>query len=287
MAIAAEFSENFPNKDQIAAIICTRLRSERERMLAEFHQPGRVASAFIDNLLPEEYARQIYQAFPQTDRMRRLRTLREDKFVGAQMNRFHPLLEEAVFAFQAPEVVQLVGEITGLKGLQPDEHLYAGGVSLMIRGNFLNPHLDNSHDKDRKLYRVLNLLYYVTPYWPEDQGGNLELWDHGPGKSPRQIHSRFNRLVLMQTDTSSWHSVNPITAEGTRCCVSNYYFSEYPAERREYFHVTSFRARPGQTLRNLALIADEKLRMGLRRVFRRGIIDNPHVYKKDEKDRQY
>ena len=32
----------------------------------------------------------------------------------------------------------------------------------MPQGNYLKPHLDNSHDRDRKRYRVLNLLYYVT-----------------------------------------------------------------------------------------------------------------------------
>lgn len=45
----------------------------------------------------------------------------------------------------------------------------------MAKDNFLNPHLGNSHDKDRECYRVLNLLYYVTPNWSHEQGGNLEL----------------------------------------------------------------------------------------------------------------
>ncbi len=188
------------SREELAAAIRQRLSAEKDRLRQEFLAPGRIASAFVDNLLPEEWARQIYRAFPPTDRMRRLQTLRENKFVGAQMDRFASVLEEAVYAFQAPDIVELIGSITGLRRLQPDEHLYAGGLSLMVKGNFLNPHLDNSHDKDRRLYRVLNLLYYVTPDWPENEGGNLELWDRGPKQPGREIHSKFNRLVLMQTE---------------------------------------------------------------------------------------
>jgi Rps23 Pro-64 3,4-dihydroxylase Tpa1-like proline 4-hydroxylase len=38
----------------------------------------------------------------------------------------------------------------------------------MSKGAYLRPHLDNSHDKNRKRYRVVNLLYYVTPDWREN-----------------------------------------------------------------------------------------------------------------------
>jgi hypothetical protein len=34
----------------------------------------------------------------------------------------------------------------------------------MPNGDFLNPKIDNSHSGERKLYRTLNLLYYVTSF---------------------------------------------------------------------------------------------------------------------------
>lgn len=163
----------------------------------------------------------------------------------------------------------------------PDEHLYAGGISLMGHGHFLNPHLDNSHDKDRNVYRVLNLLFYVTPDWEHGSGGNLELWDEGPKGQPREIVSKFNRLVLMVTHQKSWHSVNPVRAtHASRCCVSNYYFSHTPVSEKEYFHVTSFRGRPEQPVRDVVLQGDAALRMGIRKVFPGGVVANPHVYDK-------
>ena len=35
----------------------------------------------------------------------------------------------------------------------------------MFEGDFLNPHVDNSHDANREKYRRLNLLFYVSPDW--------------------------------------------------------------------------------------------------------------------------
>jgi len=177
-------------------------------------------------------------------------------------------------------VVREIAKITELQGLSPDPNLYAGGISLMKQGDFLNPHLDNSHDKDRRLYRVLNLLYYVTPDWPEDRGGNLELWPNGPRSAQTEIWSRFNRLVVMLTNRYSWHSVSQVKTATPRCCVSNYYFSEFPADASSYFHVTSFRGRPEQPFRDLVLRGDIRLRMFIRKIFPKGIKENPHVYKR-------
>ncbi|UZO77485.1 MULTISPECIES: 2OG-Fe(II) oxygenase [Microcystis] len=196
------------------------------------------------------------------------------------MNLYNPLLEEIIYAFQYPKILSLLSEITGIPQLLPDEYLYAGGISLMARGCFLNPHIDNSHDKDRKNYRVLNLLYYVTPDWQEGYGGNLELWDNGLKSPQRTIWSKFNRLVIMKTDKSSYHSVNPVIYNGSRCCVSNYYFSPVSPESEDYFHVTSFRGRPEQKLRDLWLQADIAIRNKLRKVFPQGIVKPWHRYKK-------
>src|SRR5262249_31000090 len=150
-------------------------------------------------LLPEDEVVRIYRSFPDPSTMGLKKNLREHKYVSAQMNKSDPILEEIIYAFQEPKVVAAVAEITGIKEMQPDTHLYAGGISVMAKDHFLNPHLDNSHDRDRQLYRVLNLLFYVSPDWNSEAGGNLELWDNGPKGSPREITSRFNRLVLMAT----------------------------------------------------------------------------------------
>ena len=103
---------------------------------------------------------------------------------------------------------------------------------MMGADDFLNPHIDNSHDSKRETYRRLNLLYYITPDWSAENGGNLELWDKKV-QNPKQIVSHFNRLVVMETNKKSWHSVEPVSVERGRCCISNYYFSKQSQQKDE------------------------------------------------------
>ena len=267
-------------RKHLAELILHKLSSIKPKLTEEFNQEGRINSCIIDNLLPEEIANKIYEAFPSPEEMATHKSLRENKRIAAQMDLYNPLLEEIVYAFQDEKIVKLIEEITGLKQMIPDEHLYAGGISLMATGNFLNPHLDNSHDNDRENYRVLNLLYYVTPDWDIENGGNLELWDNGMNNAQRVIHSKFNRLALMITNKSSIHSVSKVIAQGKRCCVSNYYFSKKPAEASEYFHVTSFYGRPEEPVRNILLRADAFLRQIVRKITGKRIVETKHIYKK-------
>jgi len=84
----------------------------------------------------------------------------------------------------------------------------------------------------------------------------------------------------MAIHEKSWHSVSEVTVDRSRCCVSNYYFSAKPIEDHEYFHVTSFRGQPEQPVRDLVLQGDIALRQGIRKVFKKSIVDNKHVYEK-------
>ena len=61
--------------------------------------------------------------------------------------------------------------------------------------------------------------------------------------------------------------------------VINYYFSDYPLKANEQFHVTSFRGRPEQKIRDTILQANNLLRMIVRKVFPKGLIKTNHIYK--------
>lgn len=268
------------NRQYIASLIIKRLEVEKHSLKAEFQKSDKIQFFVLDNLLPEELATVIFKSFPKIKDTVSKKNLKERKHVAFQMNKYPSILEETTYAFQDKKVVRLIEEICGLKNIFPDEHLYAGGLSLMGKNNFLNPHLDNSHDKDRKNWRVLNLLYYVTPDWKNEYGGNLELWQNGVEGKPTTIDSSFNRLVVMATYKDSWHSVSKVMVEKIRCCVSNYYFSDEPLFSSDSFHVTSFRGRPTEKLRDFILRKENALRMTIRKIFKKGIRENPHKYKK-------
>lgn len=265
----------------LGEMLVARVSRNMNDLRRQFLESGRVNTFVIDGTLPDSVARQVSESFPGDSEMVRRASLREKKYVSSQMNLHDPLLEEVVYAFQDAGFIKLLGEITGLKGLEPDPELYASGLSLMTRGDFLNPHLDNSHDRNRERYRVLNVLYYVSPDWGPEYGGSLELWDEGPRGKPRTIPSQFNRTVCMITHLRSWHSVDPVRVNRRRCCISNYYFSPEPALATPYFHVTSFRGRPEQPVLDLALRMDSAVRSAIRFVFPRGLFPVWHFYKRD------
>ncbi len=252
---------------QITQLICERLKSELADIKSRWNQSAQKISTrhvSIDNLLPEEITKEICEAFKSKDiDWHELNSFRENKKTLAQISKAPAIISEITYALQSPEVVEIVEEITQIPDVHPDPGLYAGGISMMTKGDFLNPHIDNSHDASRKKYRKLNLLFYVTPNWAKDNGGNLELWDERV-TTPIEIVSKFNRLVLMETNKTSWHSVNKVRSNEVRCCVSNYYFAanHHPYEH-DYYHVTSFMGRPEEKLIRLYSSIDNGLRQAV------------------------
>ncbi|AUC86424.1 2OG-Fe(II) oxygenase [Polaribacter sp. ALD11] len=268
-------------RKEISLLILQELYKEKENLKKQFLETkNSIGYFYIDDILPKKLALEIHANFPATEETVKRKSLKEFKFTAFQMDRYDALLEEVIYAFQDEKIIQFIAEICDLEKIYGDEFLYAGGLSLMKKDNFLNPHLDNSHDKDRNRWRVLNLLYYVTPDWAFENGGNLEIWPNGLDNKPITIQSKFNRLVVMTTHQKSWHSVSKVEKNATRCCVSNYYFSNEPLLVSDKFHVTTFRGRSSEKVKDIILQVDNKLRSGLRKVFKKGIRKNPHQYKK-------
>ena len=165
--------------------IYNNLKSKEKELSIEYNSTkDQIGFFYVDDLLPKTLAAECFKVFPDKSEMRCLKSMREFKFVSAQMDKHDVLLEAVIYAFQHPNIVRLIGDICGVSSLYADESLYAGGISLMAKDNFLNPHLDNSHDIERERWRVLNLLYYVTPDWETKNGGHLEIWPNGPKKNP-------------------------------------------------------------------------------------------------------
>lgn len=239
-------------RERIAERVVEKLASRADELARSWREAKPVRHFVLDDLLPEEIASRIHEAFPAPDGLQQKSSLRERKRVGVQVQEYDPIIADALYAFQQPSVVAIVGQITGLEEMIADPSLYAGGISVMGQDDFLNPHIDNSHDGDQKLYRVANLLYYTSRDWREAYGGHLELWDEAV-RNPTRVSCRFNRLVVMETNRTSWHSVCRVDANAARQCVSNYYFSPKPADGVAYRHVTTFTGRPEELGKRLVL----------------------------------
>lgn len=249
-------------KNILVNLIITRLQNDFNELRLKWNSPdGTLTKHFyIDNLLPEDIASNIYDAFPKDAfGFYSRESFREKKKTSANLNEYPQILSDITYAIQDERVVNLIGDITSICTLEPDPKLYAGGLSMMFKDDYLNPHIDNSHDGERKRYRRLNVLFYVTPNWRLENGGNFELWDESR-LIPKTIVSKFNRLVVMETNRTSWHSVSKVLVEQARCCVSNYYFSLQSPDSNDYYHVTSFFGRPDQRLKIIFGKLDNSIR---------------------------
>lgn len=262
------------DKNLLIDLIAQRLNESKEQLQKQFfHQhPIKVARHFIlDNLLPAQIAEKIYQAFPKPRQMRLLRNYGELKTRYMDIKKAARLLQDLHLAIQDVRIVAAIEEITQIKN-QVADHLHpAGGISAYPKGYYLNPHLDSSHNGTKTLYRTVNLLYYVSPNWQEANGGNFEVWDESVDNRII-IPCFFNRLVVMETNRKSWHSVNSVLCDEPRFCVFNYFFSEQSPENEEYFHATSFslfnplfKARPEQKIRRAFATARAALQKKLSR----------------------
>ena len=259
------------NKIDIVLKIKESLATHRTKLSESFFQlnPYTKTKFFVlDDVLPEEIVIQAYNNFPKDSQYLYRKTFREKKLTFAKLNELeHPFTEELTDAFGAQEIIDEIAKITGMPDLEGDPSLYAGGLSRMDKTHFLNPHIDNSHDGNRARYRRLNLLFYVTPNIDENDGGSFELWDEQV-LSPLKLASKFNRLIVMETNRTSWHSVDPVLSNIKRCCVSNYYFSKLSPSGENYYHVTSFTGRPNQSIQRLYGRVDNFLRQSVSSVLK-------------------
>lgn len=258
--------------DEIARMIVGRLDAVAPSISQQW-SPGSDSHArhfLVDDLLTAKLALAIHQAFPsKAEGFYRRESFRERKKTLTDLSMSSEILGAITYAFQDSQVLRKIADLVGIDTLAPDPSLYAGGLSMMHQGDFLNPHIDNSHDGKRSLYRRLNLLYYVSPDWTELHGGNFELWNPKVTEA-KTIVPYFNRLVVMETNRTSWHSVSAVRSEAPRCCVSNYYFSPDSPHDSEYFHVTSFSGRPEEPGLRVLGVVDNQLRNMASRVLRLG-----------------
>lgn len=240
------------NIELFSKAISKKLLDSKEKLRDLYHKKNlhniHTKYFFIDDLLDPSLTRHIFESFPDKKDLNFRDTFREKKYTSQTFK--SEVLNDITYSFQEANVIGAIEEITGIKNLIHDKSLYAGGISRMDKGHFLNPHIDNSHNASRSLYRRLNLLFYVTPDYDAAFGGNLELWDKKV-RIPLKIGSPFNRLVVMETNKQSWHSVDEVTADINRCCVSNYLFTKESPDSSDYYHVTSFLGRPNQKLRRI------------------------------------
>ena len=72
-------------------------------------------------------------------------------------------------------------------------------------GGFLNVHADFNWHALLQAWRRVNALFYLTPDWDAEWGGELELWSRDGKTMVKTVEPRFNRVVIFSTSSDSYH----------------------------------------------------------------------------------
>ena len=107
----------------ISELIFNKIKENQVELKASYEaSKSQIGYFYIDDLLPEDLAKQCFDVFPDTSEMRCLKSMREYKYVSAQMNNHHELLEQVLYAFQDSKIVNLIGEICSIDTMLEDYH---------------------------------------------------------------------------------------------------------------------------------------------------------------------
>jgi Rps23 Pro-64 3,4-dihydroxylase Tpa1-like proline 4-hydroxylase len=143
--------------------------------------------------------------------------------------------------------IAFLRELTGIKGLIADPYFSGGGLHETCNGGHLSIHADFNIHGVMKVERRLNLLIYLNEDWPEEFGGQLELWDKQMQKPVVEIAPLLGRAVIFNTSLDSYHGQpDPVSCPETRSrrSIATYYYTAFDNLIDAPVRTTNFRARP-------------------------------------------
>ena len=187
----------------------------------------------IDNFFNPEFCEKLLEEFPNFDEKL---AMNENGEVGMKAVHEHvsdisdsyKQLDEVV---KSKEFIELVEEMTGIKGLLYDPHYFGGGTHNNLHGQDLDPHVDFTHHPISGHHRRMNLIVYLNKEWKKEWGGNIELH-----KNPRldpandeiiSVEPLFNRAVIFETNNISWHGFPRINLPEDKQHLSRKSFALY------------------------------------------------------------
>ena len=204
------------------------LESNKDLLRADY----RLATPFpfleIHNFCEEAKLLKMLGEMPELTNRSRDSVFAENKFeksryfeLGALFNELHEDLHSDRFA-------EFLSYITGKKVfIDPDNH--GGGLHEGRGRSKLDMHLDyNYHPLHKKWWRELNILFYFTPGWRADYGGQLQLEDLRSGEK-RELGIDFNKVIIQQCSSYSLHGYNytSFPEDKSRLSIATYAFTEH------------------------------------------------------------
>lgn len=215
----------------------------------------------FDDFLDSEFCKKGADAFPgvQDDGWIHYIHYNEKKHGLNKQELIPGEIQNLIAYFNSDEFVQELSKLTGIENLKADPDLEGGGLHQSEKGGFLNVHADFTvHPHKKNWRRRVNLLLYFNEDWQEDYNGHLELWSTDMKECVQKVLPIFNRCVIFNTDTDSFHGVPEVITcpdNMSRKSLALYYFTE--EEKIATARSTNYKARPGDGYKGIFIYLDK------------------------------
>ena len=209
-------------------------------------------------LTPTAFA-DVTKAFPPVDDdfWRGYLHVNETKYCNVKPDTWAAPLQQLARELTSPAFVEYLQELTGIDDLLPDWSMDGGGLHQTLRGGHLNIHADfTTHHVHQDWARRVNILVYLNEDWPEEWGGQLELWDKDMTACQAKVSPAGNRMLIFTTSFDSFHGhPDPLTCPPgeARRSMALYYFTKEVAPTRR---ATYYQPRPTDGAKRFAIVAD-------------------------------
>jgi Rps23 Pro-64 3,4-dihydroxylase Tpa1-like proline 4-hydroxylase len=214
----------------------------------------------MDNFIKPEILKLVVDEFPnlssQKEAVTKFENNKEVKFASQGMQILSPSALNLNSYLQSDVMLQWLNDLTGInETLISDPYLSGGGYHEIKTGGFLKIHADfNKHPKIN-LDRRLNMLIYLNENWNNEWGGDLHLFDEKVDTAVQKIFPLFNRAVIFNTTSSSYHGhPDPLKCprERSRRSLAYYYYTAGNLKNNDFkqSHSTLFRPRKNEQFKN-------------------------------------
>ena len=231
----------------------------------------------IEGLLKPDFARAVAAAYPSYEDARKVGRqfywVNEDvKVQVTDAHLFPQPVKQLNEVLASSAFLSQLSEITGIPKLLADPELAGGGIQVMGQQGHLGVHVDFNMNPARTLHRRLNLILYLTDDWQDGWGGEFELWDPSVKECLGTWTPAFNRAVMFNTTTGSFHGVRAVGCPPgtTRNSFAGFYYTaEPPADWDGEFHDTIYKPRPGEWWKGWVQMPVERIQRATMRRLRR------------------
>ena len=154
--------------------------------------------------------------------------VQKDKRNIRDLLRMPPTYRQLIWELNSHDFLAFLSKLSGIPALIPDPNLRGAGIHQIGQGGFLKVHADFTYQRDFALSRRINLLLYLNKDWPEEYGGQLELWDREMKGPPKSVLPIANRCVIFSTTANSFHGhPKPLTCppDVYRKSIALYYYT--------------------------------------------------------------